>query len=139
MYFLWLIQDKYSKCPICNFISFANLIWILPLHCPKDNRFSVIEHEIEKKIILRGIFHVVSRFPVHFLLYHGNLDYFSDSVQCWFLSSTVWWSYVDISVLSLGPVQSVMVNRELHVRNRHFSESFSLAFFPHRYIISTVV
>ena len=26
--------------------------------------------------ILRGIFHVVSRFPVHFALYLGNLDYF---------------------------------------------------------------
>ena len=32
-------------------------------------------------VILRGIFHVVSCFPLHFMLYHGNLDYFSDSVQ----------------------------------------------------------
>ena len=31
--------------------------------------------------ILRGIFHVVSCFPLHFMLYLGNLDYFSDSVQ----------------------------------------------------------
>ena len=28
---------------------------------------------------LRGIFHVVSRFPQHFVLYLGNLDYFLDS------------------------------------------------------------
>ena len=31
-------------------------------------------------MILRGIFHVVSCFPLHFMLYRGNLDYFSDSV-----------------------------------------------------------
>ena len=30
--------------------------------------------------ILRGIFQVVSRFPLHFMLYRGNLDYFLDSV-----------------------------------------------------------
>ena len=26
-------------------------------------------------MILRGIFHVVSRFPLHFMLYRGTLDY----------------------------------------------------------------
>ena len=31
-------------------------------------------------LILRGIVHVVSCFPLHFMLYRGNLDYFSDSV-----------------------------------------------------------
>ena len=35
----------------------------------------------EEKVILRGIFHVVSCFPLHFMLYRGNLDYFSDSVH----------------------------------------------------------
>ena len=30
---------------------------------------------------LRGIFHVVSRFPLHFMIYRGNLDYFLDSVE----------------------------------------------------------
>ena len=29
-----------------------------------------------KNAILRGIFHVVSGFPLHFMLYHGNLDCF---------------------------------------------------------------
>ena len=33
-------------------------------------------------MILRGIFHVVSCFPLKFMLYCGNLDYFSDSVEC---------------------------------------------------------
>ena len=31
--------------------------------------------------ILRGIFHVVSCFPLHFMLYLGNLEYFSYSVE----------------------------------------------------------
>ena len=29
---------------------------------------------------MHGIFHVVSRFPQHFMLYYGNLDNFLDSV-----------------------------------------------------------
>ena len=33
-----------------------------------------------ENVILRGIFHVVSCFPIHFMLYRRNLDYFSDSV-----------------------------------------------------------
>ena len=31
-----------------------------------------------ENVILRGIFHVVSRFPLQFMLYCGNLDYFSN-------------------------------------------------------------
>ena len=36
-----------------------------------------------ENVILRGIFHVVrvSRFPLQFTLYRGNLDYFVDSVD----------------------------------------------------------
>ena len=32
--------------------------------------------------ILRGIFHGVSRFPLHFMLYRANVEYFSNSVFC---------------------------------------------------------
>ena len=39
-----------------------------------------------ENVILRGIVHVVSCFPLHFMLYRGNLDYFSDSVQYGFVS-----------------------------------------------------
>ena len=49
------------------------------VHFPKGNRFSVIEHEMYcsgENVILREIFHVVSCFPLHFMLYKGNLDYF---------------------------------------------------------------
>ena len=38
-------------------------------------------------MILRGIFHVVSCFPLHFMLYRGNLNYFSDSVLYYAMSS----------------------------------------------------
>ena len=34
----------------------------------------------EENVILGRIFHVVSCFPLHFMLYCGNLDYVSDSV-----------------------------------------------------------
>ena len=33
-----------------------------------------------ENVILRGIFHVVSRFPLLFMLYRGNLDCFSNNV-----------------------------------------------------------
>ena len=31
--------------------------------------------------ILRGIFHIVSRFPLYFVLYIGNLNYFLDNMH----------------------------------------------------------
>ena len=34
-----------------------------------------------ENLILRGIFHVVSRFPLLFMLYRGNLDCFSNRVS----------------------------------------------------------
>ena len=34
-----------------------------------------------ENVILRGIFHVVSCVPLQFMLYRGNLDFFSDSVH----------------------------------------------------------
>ena len=33
-----------------------------------------------ENVILRGIFHVVTGFPLHFMLYRGNLDCFSSRV-----------------------------------------------------------
>ena len=40
-----------------------------------------------ENVILRGIFNVLSCIPLHFMLYHGNLDYFSDSAQYRHLST----------------------------------------------------
>ena len=40
-----------------------------------------------ENVILRGIFHVLSCFPLHFMLYCGNLDYFLDSVLYGSISS----------------------------------------------------
>ena len=39
-------------------------------------------------VILRGIFHVVSRFPLHFMLYRGNFDYVLDSVRGFYSLNT---------------------------------------------------
>ena len=36
---------------------------------------------IGENVILRGMFHVVSGFPLHFMLYRGNSDCFSNSVH----------------------------------------------------------
>ena len=33
-----------------------------------------------ENVILRGIFHIVTCFPLHFMLYRGNFDCFSNSV-----------------------------------------------------------
>ena len=35
----------------------------------------------EENEILHGIFHVVFRYTLHFMLYCGNFDYFLDSVE----------------------------------------------------------
>ena len=52
------------------------------VHYPKSNRLSA-RYKIKcggENVILRGIFHVVSGFPLHFMLYRVNLDCFSNSV-----------------------------------------------------------
>ena len=46
------------------------------INCPRYNMKGSGEN-----LILRGIFHVVSCFPIHLMLYRGNLDYYSDSVR----------------------------------------------------------
>ena len=57
---------------------------VASVHCPKGNRLSGLPRYNMKcsreNVILRGIFYLVSCFPLHFMLYHGNLEYFSDSV-----------------------------------------------------------
>ena len=52
------------------------------VHCPKANRFSTVYHEMlrGKRDTIRGIFDVVSRIPLHFMLYRENYDYFLNSV-----------------------------------------------------------
>ena len=46
------------------------------IHFPRYNmKFS------GDNVILQGIVHVVSCFPLHFMLYSENLDFFSDSVN----------------------------------------------------------
>ena len=40
---------------------------------------------IGENVILRGIVHVVSGFPLHFMFYRGNLDCFSNRVRVLYL------------------------------------------------------
>ena len=42
-----------------------------------------------ENVILCGLFHVVSCFTLHFILYRGNLDYFSDSVYSNKITGTI--------------------------------------------------
>ena len=56
---------------------------VASVHCPKGNRLSGLPRYNMKcsreNVILRGIFNVVSGFPLHFMLYRENLDCFSNS------------------------------------------------------------
>ena len=61
------------------------LCWWLNLQTvytvPKEIHFPRYNMKCSRdKGILGGIVHVVSCFPLHFMLYRGNFDYFSDSV-----------------------------------------------------------
>ena len=60
----------YTYVSVCTTLSQRKSIFrdLCNMKCSKEN------------VILQGIFHVVPRFPLHFMLYRGNLDYFSDSV-----------------------------------------------------------
>ena len=46
-----------------------------------------------ENVILRGIVHVVSGFPLHFMFYSGNLDCFSNRVVPWDWSRSVFSKY----------------------------------------------
>ena len=61
------LSYRFNKLPRCTV---PKVIDFLPynMKCSGEN------------VILCGIFHVVSCFPLHFMLYRENLDYFSDRV-----------------------------------------------------------
>ena len=57
-------------------------IWIMVYPVPNVIDFSRYNMKWSgKNEILRGKFHVVSPFPLHFMLFRGNFDYFLDSVE----------------------------------------------------------
>ena len=57
--------------------------YLLYMHCPKWNRFPRSNTKCSwENDILCGIFRVVSRFPLHFVLYPRNVYYLLDSVHC---------------------------------------------------------
>ena len=55
-----------------------------------------------ENVILRGMLHVVSGFPLHFMLNRGNLDCFSNSVQKLTASSTLTHFLVNIYAKSIN-------------------------------------
>ena len=62
----------------------SNLYWAMPHTVPKVIDFPRYNMKCSgDNVILRGIVHVVSGFPLHFMFYRGNLDCFSNwaSVQ----------------------------------------------------------
>ena len=58
------------------------------MHCSKGNPLSEMKCS-GGNVILSGIFHVVSCFPLQFMLYLWNLDCFSKSVGTWSSFSSV--------------------------------------------------
>ena len=65
-------------------ISLISIFSFLTVYCTLSQRKSIFLDICTMKssgenVILREIFHAVSCFPLYFLLYRGNLDYFSDS------------------------------------------------------------
>ena len=55
-----------------------------------------------ENVILRGIVHVVSGFPLHFMLYRGNLDCFSNRVAGDFTSFGLFSLLADAAIDALA-------------------------------------
>ena len=82
------VQVKHKKTPFLgktfwrHFSLQKNSRIRIELHCPKGKQFSEIYNTkcIGENQILCGVFRVVSRYPLHCVLYLGNVDYFLDIV-----------------------------------------------------------
>ena len=76
----------------CIYLQILSIYYIRAAHlnCVLQRATHIVPNEINfprynmkcsgENVIQRGIFHVVSCFPLHFMLYHGHFNYFSDSV-----------------------------------------------------------
>ena len=75
-YVLWLLYSITTQNLYLKNLPNQNFCHIIPkvIDFPRYNTKFSGENEI-----LRGIFRLVSRFPLHFVLYCRNLDYFLDS------------------------------------------------------------
>ena len=63
-----------------------------------------------ENVILRGIFHLVSCFPLHFMLFRGNLDCFSNRVQRCKEVHQGWMTYVQFLCIYVGQVIGGLVS-----------------------------
>ena len=94
-----LLEQKVECLAVCMLLQDIRRMETFQKECdllsiPSDQAISIKVYSVPKEIdflrsnmkcsgenvILRGIFHVVSCFPLHFMLYPGNLHYFSISV-----------------------------------------------------------
>ena len=65
----------------CSFVVEIIVLIVLDYTVPKVIDFPRYNMKCSwGNVILRGIVHVVSGFPLHFMFYRGNLDYFSNRV-----------------------------------------------------------
>ena len=62
-------------------------------------------------VILRGIVHVVSCFTLHFMLYRGNFNYFSDSVAKPEVSVPTWSTAARATTIGAKPTDSSLSKR----------------------------
>ena len=93
-----IVSDHYQFC--FSVLEYVYCIFTLSRypHCPKGNR-DFLRYNMNcsgENVTRRGIFHVVSRFPLHLMLYRGHLDYFLDHVL---LSVSNLYSTVSLSLL----------------------------------------
>ena len=93
-----IVSDHYPFC--FSVLEYVYCIFTLSRypHCPKGNR-DFLRYNMKssgENVTRRGIFHVVSRFPLHFMFYRGHLDYFLDNVL---LSVSNLYSTVSLSLL----------------------------------------
>ena len=76
---LWVVLAKY--CPL-TYSGSTPMLWVVLYYAhtvPKVIDFPRYNMKSSRdNVILRGIVHVVSGFPLHFMFYRGNLDCFSN-------------------------------------------------------------
>ena len=85
---VWIRVVIWVGCVSCSVV-----VWCAQ-NFPRYTLYSNMKYNVENEI-LSGIFHVVSRFPLHFVLYLGNCDICHDVdtvvVICTHDMNSVYW------------------------------------------------
>ena len=75
------LKYVFFKVEICTYVifNFADTVWAYTV----PEAIDILRYNMKcsgENVILRGIVHVVSGFPLHFMFYRGNFDCFSNRV-----------------------------------------------------------